>query len=67
MNEGLKVGWKEGMVFKEYNSALSGCTGLGTTWANPMHFGMIHVLGARSIAQPVDLHSCVLPLCYNCP
>ena len=37
------------------NSELEGHTGMGTTWANEMNFGMNRVPDARSIAQPINL------------
>ena len=49
------------------HSALQGCTGLGTTWANEMNFDVNHAPGAGLIARPVDQQSSVLPLCHGCP
>ena len=42
-------------------------TGLGTTWPNEVNFAMNLSPGAGSLAQPADLHSSALQLCYNCP
>ena len=49
------------------NSALEDYAVPWTTWANEINFGMNHAPGAGSIAQPVDLQSNALPLCYECP
>ena len=38
----------------------------GLLQLNEMNFVMKHAPGAGSIAQPVDLQSSVLPLCYSC-
>ena len=32
-----------------------------------MNFAMNHAASAKSIAQPVDLQSSLLPLCYTAP
>ena len=49
-----------------YDFKLQSFTGLGTTRANEMDLGIKHAPGAGSLAQPVDLQSSVLPLCYGC-
>ena len=42
-------------------------TWLGTTWVNEMDFVVNHASGAGLIAQPIDLQSNALSLCYGCP
>ena len=45
-----------------HDSALSGYTGPGTTWANEMNFGMEHAPGAGSL---LDMLTCS-PVLYHC-
>ena len=47
-----------------YNAALQGYTRPGKIWVNEMNFSVNHAPDAGSIARPVDLQSCALPL-YN--
>ena len=42
-------------------------TGLWITLVNEINFGTNHATGAVLIAQPADLQSNVIPLCYSCP
>ena len=50
-----------------HDAALSAYPGPGTTWANDMNFSVNYAPDAGFIAQPVDLQSSMLPLCYGCP
>ena len=51
----------------DHDSALSGYTGPGTTWANEMNFVINHAPGAGSIARPFDQHSSALQMDNGCP
>ena len=48
-----------------HNSPLYSYTGLGTTWANKMKFGINDVLGAKSTAWPVDQQPSAISLCHG--
>ena len=48
-------------------SVMKSYTGPETTWANEMNFSMNYTTSAGLIAQPIDLQSSTIPLCYNCP
>ena len=55
-----------GMMFLHHNLALQDYTGLGTTLANEMNFGIKHAPGAGLIARPVGLQSSTLSLYQDC-
>ena len=48
-----------------HDSALKGCTGLGTKWANKINSIMNDGPGAGSIIRSVDHQSSTLPMCYE--
>ena len=50
-----------------HDSALKGCIGPETTWANEINFVKNHAPSAEPLTRPVDQQSSTLPLNRGCP